>query len=163
MKDMKKDYIRLLDDLCYLYKDYVSKHEESRIEVHINNSMIKMYLIDRLGVADHFGLCFTPRERQSYIYISLQLMRFLFGNRIIYNKDIFFFDDMERPSLKMVVDDASVMEQLLFGLSIYRDIDFEKRIDKGRKVRRRVNHNRTARLLQERIVLSKRLLENRDR
>ena len=52
MIDRKNDFVRLLSDLCYLYKDYVSDNDGTRLDVVIGNNIIKMYLYNSSIMVD---------------------------------------------------------------------------------------------------------------
>lgn len=163
MKEKKKDFLMLLDDLCYIYKDYVSKNTNSRIEVYVNDDMIKMYLINDKEIVDEFGLAFNHKEKSSYIYISIALMKMLFDNKIIYNKKDSFFDDIDKASLKMVVSDEDVYSRMISVISIYRDMDFYDKIDNGRRLRNKINRNRSASYMNDRVNITRKLLKTRGR
>lgn len=159
MKKKKKDFLMLLDDLCCIYKDYISKNDNSMIEVYINDNIIKMHLINDGRKVDEFGLAFNHKEKNSYIYISIVLMKMLFGSKIIYSKDNVFFDDVDKLSLKMIVDDEDVFSRMVDVINIYRDIDFYDRIDNGRRIRNKINRNRSASYMSDRVSITKKLLK----
>ena len=87
---MKKDFIKELERLCNIYLDYINEFDNSRLDVYINNFMIKMQLLNNDIIMDEFGLAFNHKEKNSYMYISIILMKNLFGSKIIYNRDNLF-------------------------------------------------------------------------
>ena len=161
MNNKKKDFIQLLEDLCFIYRDYVKKNDNSRIEVNINDNMIKMELFKDNTLMEEFGLAFNHKEKNSYMYISIVLMKNLFGSKMIYSKDnIFYSDDI---NVRINVLDEDLFNRMFDILSIYRSVDFYDRIDQGRKIRNKINKDRTAKLLDERINITKTLLKVREK
>ena len=161
MSEKKKDFILLLEDLCYIYRDYVKKNNNSRLDVNINNNMIKIELFDNKELVDEFGLTFNQKERNNYMYISIVLMKNLFGSKIIYSKDnVFYNDDI---NIKINVLDEDLFNRMFDVLSIYRDVDFYDRIDSGRKIRNKINRDRTSKFLDERVNITKSLLKVREK
>ena len=161
MSEKKKDFIKLLEDLCYIYRDYVKKNDNSRLDVIINNNMINIKLFKDDTLMDRFGLAFNHKERNSYMYISVILMKNLFGSRLIYNRDNLLYSDS--INVKFDVIDQDVLDRMFSVMSIYRDVNFYDRIDQGRKIRNKINRDRTAKLLDERINITKALLKVRDK
>ena len=161
MSEKKKDFIKLLEDLCFIYRDYVKKHDNSSLYVIINSNMVKMELYEDRELIDEFGLAFNHKEKNSYMYISIILMKNLFGSKIIYNRDNLLYSD--GIDIKFDVMDQDVLDRMFSVMSIYRDVDFYDRIDYGRKIRNKINRDRTAKLLDERINITKRLLKVRDK
>lgn len=164
MKEKKKDFLRLLEDLCYIYEDYIDEGTFRKLKVCIDSNTIKMYLInDSKIIIDNFGLAFNQKEKDSHMYISVALIKILFGSRIIYNKDNVFFDDIDNPSLEIIVSDKDILNRIISVLGIYRDIDFYDKIDNGRKVRNKINRNRSANLMDDRVNITRRLLKIRSK
>lgn len=161
MKEKKKDFIKLLEDLCIIYKDYISKNSDSILEVYINNNMIKMCLNNGSCLVDQFGLVFNQKEKDSYIFISMILMKILFSKKIIYSKNNVFFDNIDKATIKIVVNDENVFDRMFSVISIHNDIDFYNRIDINRRIRNKVNRNRNASHLDERVSMTKKLLRVR--
>ena len=88
-------------------------------------------------------------------------MKNLFGSKMIYSKDnIFYIDDSD---IKINVLDEHLFNRMFDLLSIYRCVDFYDRVDHGRKIRNKINRDRTAKLLDERINITKTLLKVRDK
>ena len=161
MSENKKNFIKSLEELCYIYRDYVKSHTNSRLEVNIDNNMINMMLFKDDVSVDRFGLAFNHKEKKSYMYISIVLMKNLFGSRLIYGKDnLLYSDDI---NVLFEVNDQNVLDRMFSVMSIYRDIDFYDRIDDGRKIRNKINRDRTAKFLDERIKITKRLLKVKEK
>ena len=161
MKNKKKDFIELLEDLCFIYDDYIKKNNGSKLEVLIQSNMISMQLYKDNGVIDQFGLAFSHKERDCYMYISVVLMKILFGSSVIHNKDNIFFNDIDKPYLSLIVNDEDVLNRMFMMAAIHRDIDFYDKLDRGQRIRNKVNRNRTAGLLDERVNITKALLRVR--
>ena len=157
----KRNFIELLQDLCYIYHDYVKKYDNCKIDVTINNNMIKMILFKDGVWMDEFGLVFGPKERNSYIYISMILMKNLFGTKIIYSKENMFYNEDINVMINVV--DEDLFNRMFDMLEFYRDIDFYDKIDKGRRIRNKINRDRMGKLLGERIEITKKLLKVRDK
>lgn len=163
MKEKKKDFIDLLQDLCDIYKDYTNKNDGSRLDVYISNNLIKMILSNNNGLIDEFGLAFNHKEKDCFEYISIILMLQLFGNGIIYSKDNMFFENIDCSGFRIVVSNDDLFEKMFSIASIHRDIYVYDNIDNCRKIRNKVNRYRIAKNLEERIGISRKLLKIGDR
>ena len=161
MNNKKKDFIHLLEDLCFIYRDYIKKNNDSRIGVSISDNQIKMELYKDNELMDKFGLAFNQKEKNCYMYISFVLMKNLFGSKMIYSKDnVYYSDDI---NIRFNVLDEDLFIRMFEILDIYRTVDFYERIDNGRKIRNKINRDRTAKLLDERINITKKLLKVREK
>lgn len=161
MKEKKKDFIMLLEDLCYIYEDYVKKNNNGKINVFINSNMIKIYLLSDRGIVDEFGLAFNDSEKDKYQYISIALMKILFGSSVIYNKDDIIYNDKDKPYLKMYVTDEDILRRMINTISFYREMDFYDRIGGGKRTRNKINQTRNVNNLSERIKLTRALINKR--
>ena len=81
MINKRNDFIRLLNDLCNVYKDYVRDNDGSKLDVVIDTNMIKMYLYNSRDMIDEFGLTFNEGEKDKFYYISIALMKRCFPTR----------------------------------------------------------------------------------
>lgn len=68
MIDKKNDFVRLLSDLCNVYKDYVRDNDGSKLDVVIDKNMIKIYLYNNKDMIDEFGLTFNEGEKDKYCF-----------------------------------------------------------------------------------------------
>ena len=163
MKEKRKDFLMLLEDLCYIYEDYAKKNNNGKINVFINNNMIKIYLLSDMGIVDEFGLTFNVSERDKYQYISIALMKILFGSSVIYSEDNIIYNDEDKPYIKMYVSDEDILRRMINTISFYREIDFYDRIGEGKRTRNRINRTRNVNNLYERVELTRALIKKRDR
>ena len=161
MIEKRKDFIKELNRLCNIYSDYISEHKDSRLDVVIGNNIIKMYLCKNEDIIDEFGLLFLHKEMREYNYISIVIMKMLFGNKIVYSRDNMFFNDINNMNIKIIVNDMDLYDRMFGIVPIYRDIDFYEKIDNGRRVRNKVNRNRNGNNLFERVELTKKLLKRK--
>lgn len=161
MIEKRKDFIKELNSLCNIYSDYISEHKDSRLDVVIGNNMIKVNLYKNEDIIDEFGLVFNHKEMREYNYISIVIMKMLFGNKIVYSRDNMFFNDINNMNMKIIVNDMDLYDRMFGIVSIYRDIDFYEKIDNGRRVRNKVNRNRNGNNLFERVELTKKLLKRK--
>lgn len=159
MIEKRKDFMNGLDKLCNIYSDYIKEHKDSRLDVVIGNNMIKMNLYKNEDIIDEFGLLFLHKEMREYNYISIVIMKMLFGNKLVYSRDNLFFND--KGNLLIEVNDMDLYDRMFDMVSIYRDIDFYEKIDNGRRVRNKVNRNRNGNNLFERVELTKKLLKRK--
>lgn len=161
MNNKKKDFIQLLEDLCFIYRDYLNRYNDSRVDVNINDNMIKIELFKGNELMDEFGLSFTQKEKSSYMYISFVLMKNLFGSKMIYSKNNMFYND--KDNIRVNVLDNDLFDRMFDMLNIYRTIDFYERIDNGRRVRNKINKDKTIKFMDERINITKHLLKVREK
>lgn len=159
MIEKRKDFIKELNRLCNIYSDYISEHRDSRLDVVIGNNMIKMNLYKNEDIIDKFGLLFLHKEMREYNYISIVIMKMLFGNKIVYSRDNMFFN--HKGNLLIEVNDMDLYDRMFGIVPIYRDIDFYEKIDNGRRVRNKINRNRNGSNLFERVELTKKLLKRK--
>ena len=161
MIDKKNDFVKLFSDLCYVYKDYIRDNDGTKLEVVIDNNMIKMYLYNNMEVIDEFGLIFNEKEKDKYYYMSIILMKILYSCGIIYSKDNIFYENVDGTGFKIIVNDLELFDRMYGVVSIYRDIDFYEKIDNGRRVRNKINRDIKKINLDERVNISKKLLRTR--
>lgn len=156
----RDDFVKLLGDLCYIYKDYVINND-GKLDVIIENNMIKMYLYNKQELLDEFGLVFSNKEKDKYYYVSLVLMKELYGGKIVYNKDNVFYEEIDGSGFRIVVNDRDLFDRMFMMMGIYRNIDFYEKIDVNRKVRNKVNRDCKKIKLNERVNITKKLVRTR--
>ena len=161
MIDKKNDFVRLLSDLCYVYKDYVRDNDGSKLEVVIDKNMIKIYLYNNKEMIDEFGLTFNEREKDKYYYVSIALMKILYSRGIVYSRDNIFYENMDGTGFKIIVYDKDLFDRMFSVVSIHRDIDFYDKIDNNGRVRNKINRDSKKIKLDERVNISKKLLRTR--
>ena len=93
MINKNNDFVKLLDDLCNVYKDYIRDNIGSKLDVVIDKNIIKIYLYNNKEMIDEFGLTFNEKEKDKYYYVSIALMKILYNRRTIYNKDNIFYEN----------------------------------------------------------------------
>ena len=162
MIDKKNDFVRLLSDLCYIYKDYVRDNDGVRLEVLIEKNMIKMYLYNSMEMIDEFGLTFSEKEKDKYYYVSIVIMKILYSRGIVYSRDNIFYENIDGTGFKIIVNDLELFDRMFSVVNIHRDIDFYEKIDNGRRVRNKVNRDIKRTKLDERVNISKKLLRTRE-
>ena len=161
MIDKRNDFLRLLSDLCYVYKDYVRDNDGSKLDVVIDKNMIKMYLYNDKETIDEFGLTFNEKEKDKFYYISIALMKILYSRRIVYSRDNIFYENIDGTGFKIIVNDQELFDRMFSLVSIHRDIDFYDKIDNKGRVRNKINRDIKKINLDERVNISKKLLKTR--
>ena len=161
MINKRNDFIRLLNDLCNVYKDYVRDNDGSKLDVVIDTNMIKMYLYNSRDMIDEFGLTFNEGEKDKYYYISIALMKILYSRRMVYCRDNIFYENIDGTGFKIIVNDQELFDRMFSLVSIHRDIDFYDKIDNKHRVRNKINRDIKKINLNERINISKKLLKTR--
>jgi len=161
MIDKKNDFVKLLSDLCYVYKDYVRDNDGSKLDVVIDKNMIKMYLYNDKETIDEFGLTFNEKEKDKYYYVCIVLMKILYSRGIVYSRDNIFYENIDGTGFKIIVNDSEVFDRMFSIVGIHRDIDFYEKIDNRNRVRNKINRNVKKINLDERVNISKKLLRTR--
>ena len=161
MINKRNDFIRLLNDLCNVYKDYVRDNDGSKLDVVIDTNMIKMYLYNSRDMIDEFGLTFNEGEKDKYYYISIALMKILYSRRMVYCRDNIFYENIDGTGFKIIVNDQELFDRMFSLVSIHRDIDFYDKIDNKGRVRNKINRDINKINLNERVNISKKLLKTR--
>lgn len=160
MKSKNKDFIKLLEDLCFIYTDYLKRYDGSRLEVLIEDNSIKMNLYNSNEIVDSFGLVFNQKEKNNYTYVSIVLMKMLFGSRVIYSRDNMFCNDIDNSNLIIVVNDRDLFNRMFNMVTIRRDMDFYDKIDNGRRIRNKINKKSVVSSLEERVGFTRKLLKD---
>ena len=160
MKSKNKDFIKLLEDLCFIYTDYLKRYDSSRLEVLIEDNSIKMNLYNSNEIVDSFGLVFNQKEKNNYTYVSIVLMKMLFGSRVIYSRDNMFCNDIDNSNLIIVVNDRDLFNRMFNMVTIRRDMDFYDKIDNGRRIRNKINKKSVVSSLEERVGFTRKLLKD---
>ena len=159
MKEKRKDFINLLDDLCNIYKEYIRSNNNSNLEVIIQDNMINMYLYDDNELIDTFGLSFNNKEYDKYRYVSIVLMKLLFGSNVIYSKDNIFLSDKDK--FRIVVNNEDIFNSMFNMACIHRDNNFYKIIDNNGRIRNKINKNKDISIMDERVEISRNLVKSR--
>lgn len=161
MINKKNNFVRLLSDLCYIYKDYVRDNDDSRLNVVIDKNMIKMYLYNSKDMIDEFGLVFSEKEKDKYYYVSIVIMKILYSRGIVYGRDNIFYENIDGTGFKIIVNDQELFDRMFSVVGIHRDIDFYEKIDNKGRVRNKINRDIKKINLDERVNISKKLLRTR--
>lgn len=161
MINKRNDFLRLLSDLCNVYKDYVRDNDGSKLDVVIDKNMIKMYLYNDKETIDEFGLTFNEKEKDKFYYISIALMKILYSRRMVYCRDNIFYENIDGTGFKIIVNDQELFDRMFSLVSIHRDIDFYDKIDNKGRVRNKINRDINKINLNERVNISKKLLKTR--
>lgn len=161
MIDKRNDFVKLLNDLCNIYKDYIRDNDGSKLDVVIDKNIIKIYLYNNKEMIDEFGLTFNEKEKDKYYYISIVLMKILYSRRIVYSRDNIFYEDINGTGFKIIVNDQELFDRMFSVVSIHRDMDFYDKIDNNGRVRNKINRDVKKINLDDRINMSKKLLKTR--
>lgn len=156
MRNKNRDFIDLLYDLCDLYKEYVKKND-GKLDVIIQPDMIKMYLYKNNDLKDEFGLSFDKKEKDIYTYISVCLIRVLFGKMIIYSRNNTFLDSLDSPRIEVAVYDFELSDKMFNLMTLYND----KTSRDNKRLRSKVNKVGDSDLFEQRLKLTRSLIENR--
>ena len=157
----RNDFVKLLSDLCYIYKDYVRDNDGSKLDIVIYTNMIKIYFYNSMEMIDEFGLTFSEKEKDKYYYISIVLMKILYSRGIVYSRDNIFYENIDGTGFKIIVNDSEVFDRMFSIVGIHRDIDFYEKIDSKNRVRNKINRDIKKINLDERVNISKKLLRTR--
>lgn len=161
MIDKRNDFVKLLNDLCNIYIDYIRDNDGSKLDVVIDKNIIKIYLYNNKEMIDEFGLTFNEKEKDKYYYISIVLMKILYSRRIVYSRDNIFYEDINGTGFKIIVNDQELFDRMFSVVSIHRDMDFYDKIDNNGRVRNKINRDVKKINLDDRINMSKKLLKTR--
>ena len=157
----RNDFVKLLSDLCYIYKDYVRDNDGSKLDIVIDANMIKIYLYNNMEMIDEFGLIFSEKEKDKYYYISIVIMKILYSRGIVYSRDNIFYENIDGTGFKIIVNDSEAFDRMFSIVGIHRDIDFYEKIDSKNRVRNKINRDIKKINLDERVNISKKLLRTR--
>lgn len=162
MKEKKKDFIMLLEDLCDIYCEYANRNNW-QIDVYIDKNIINILLHNNVEIMDKFGLAFRVDEKDKYQYISMALMKIFFGSSIIYNKGKVIYNEEDKPYVKMYVEDNDMLIRMINTFSFFRDIDYLDRIGSGVRARNKINRTRSINNMKDRVEITKPILKKREK
>ena len=151
-----------LEDLYYLYEDYIWKNKDSNLDVLIQDNTISFYMYKNREVIDELILSFDNKERSIYEYVSIRLLVILFGNVYIYNKDNLIYNNKHKSYLKLIVNDDDILNNMIKLIDMQDDIvisdSLDMKIDVKNSFFRKRYSNDFIKQLDNRIDFSKKLL-----
>ncbi len=162
MKDFILDMVNKLEDLYNMYENYMWRHEDSRLEVLIQDSTICFYMYKDKEVMDEIILQFDEADKGIYAYISIRLVIIMLGNVIIHVDDNVLRNPFHKPYLKVIVNDSGILD------SICRIIKYQDKIiirgdmeilEKVRSILPKIRYSKKfMKQFDERVSLSRKLL-----
>lgn len=158
MKKNRVEFLYLFQDLCNMYMEYISKNDNSRLEVVIDDNKINMYIYKDKEVVDEFELTFNKNENNMYVYVNIIMMKILFRKKTIISKDNIFYNDIEIPNFRVVVNSKEMLDKMDMMLPIMADTNIYGDIDGIRKVHIGIRYTKMIRSLEQRVGLSRKLL-----
>ena len=158
MKKNRVEFLYLFQDLCNMYMEYISKNDNSRLEVVIYDNKINMYIYKDKEVVDEFELTFNKNENNMYVYVNIIMMKILFRKKTIISKDNIFYNDIEIPNFRVVVNSKEMLDKMDMMLPIMADTNIYGDIDGIRKVHIGIRYTKMIRSLEQRVGLSRKLL-----
>ena len=122
MKDFIEDLIGKLEELYNMYEYYMWRHDDSRLEVLIQDYGICFYMYKDNEVIDEMILQFDDNEKGIWAYISIRLIIIMLGNVIINVNNNELYNMVHKPYLRVIVNDDGILD------SILRIIKFQDKI-----------------------------------
>lgn len=162
MKDFILDMVNKLEDLYNMYENYMWRHEDSRLEVLIQDGSICFYMYKNDDVMDEIILQFDEGDKGIYAYLSIRLVIIMLGNVIIHVDDNVLSNKFHKPYLKVIVNEEGILD------SICRIIKYQDKIvirgdmeilEKVRNILPRIRYpKKFMKQLDDRVSLSRKLL-----
>ena len=112
MKDFLEDFVNVLTNLYNLYENYMWKHDDSNLEVLIQDRTICFYLYKNKEVIDELVLSFDEKEQGIYAYMCIRLMIVMLGNVIVSIDNNELYNSVHKPYLKLIVNDEGILDSM---------------------------------------------------
>ena len=156
------DMILKLESLYNMYEMYMWKHEDSKLEVLIQDGAICFFLYKNNDVIDNLVLQFDDGDKCTYAYLCIRLVIIMLGNVIIHVDDNILYNDVHKPYLKVFVNDDGILSAINKIIKYQDKIVIHGEMDILNQVRMMLPKIRYPRKFMknfdERISLSRKLL-----
>jgi len=158
-----------LNEIFNIYEQYIWRHDNSRLDVILQDNCISLYLYEDDEVIDEIIFNFGNGNRafRIYRYMGIKMMLILLGNVIIKRDENILYNDVHKPYVKLIVNDESlllIMQEIIDRQ--YNEVINDKmdvinniyiKVPWGGTTRKFMNR------LHERIGMSRMMLRNRER
>jgi len=168
MLDLKNDVLSRLIELYHMYEGYVLRHEDTKINILIQDKAIGFYLYNDKESIDEVIITFAGKENRLYRYISVSMLLILIRDMVVYKNYNEFYNNIQKPYLKLIVNDDKILEIMeeLVDRQYHEIVNY--RTDIVKEVSKSVPHTlfypyEFMNRLDERISLSKLLLRAGDK
>jgi len=162
MEKFLEKLISSLENLYYLYENYIWKNNDTNLEVLVQDNTISFYMYKCGEVIDEIILSFDNKERTIYEYICIRLLVILFGNVYIYNKGNLIYNNKHKSYLKLVVNDDIILSNMIKLINMQNDMvisdNLNMKLDIKKSFFRRRYSDNFIKQLDDRIDFSKKLL-----
>ena len=165
MKNFSEDLVNKLIDLYRMYEVYIWRHDDTKIDILIQDNSISFYVYNSEDDLDELIVDFSNKEKNLYKYVCLRILLMLIKDCVIFQDDNIFYSNVHKPYLRLIVNDDKIKG--LMGELVARQLVelITERTDIIMNVRNSVNlilfyPSKFMNKLDERIGLSRKLLKN---
>ena len=162
MNNFIDEFVNVLTDLYNLYENYMWKHDDSNLEVLMQDRTICFYLYKNKEVIDELILSFDEKEQGIYAYMCIRLMIIMLGNVIVNIDNNILYNNMHKPYLKLIVNDEGILDSMSRILAFQYKIVIHGKMEILEMVRnrlpRKVYPRKFMRTLNDRVGMSRKLL-----
>lgn len=167
MKKIADKISNKIEYLYELYELYIYKHNDTKINVLIQDNSISFYLYNEKQDLDELTITFSDKEYKLYTYLSIKTMLTLLGNVFIYTNDNEFYNNTHKPYLKLIVNDDKILNIINKIVINQENTIINENMEDIEKIKsqlpRRYYSNQFIQNLENRIELSKKLLRSDSR
>lgn len=165
MKNYRDDLVNRLIGLYRMYEAYIWKHEDTKIDILIQDNSISFYVYNEEEVLDELIVDFSNKENNLYKYVCLRMLLMFINDCIVVQADNIFYNNAIKPYLKLIVNDEKVKK--IMDLLIVRQL--VECITEDTDIIKNMKHSvkfllfyptKFMNKLDERIDLSRKLLKN---
>jgi len=110
MRDLKKDILDRITDLYNMYERYIWIHEDTKLNILIQDNTVSFYLYDDKKDLDEIVLTFSGKENKLYRYISVSMLLMMLRDMIVYRDEFEFYNNVHKPYLRLIVNDDEILE-----------------------------------------------------
>ena len=163
MKDYLEEIILKCSDLYDMYESYLWKHDDSNLEVLIQDNTLCYYLYKNKELYDEIILTFDEKEKGIYAYICIRMIIHMLGNVTIYVNENELYNNVHKSYLKVIVNDEGILDSILRIIKYQDVIVIHGKMEILELVRSRLPKikygKKFVREFDERVSLSRKLLK----
>lgn len=150
-----------INKLLTIYENYLFFHENSDLNIIIDNDTISFYLFDE-EKEDEFILTFDGKDKKSLNYISTKVIIKLFGNVLMYFDEMTIYNKKHKAHITISVlneEIKQIVEQII-SVQEQEFINDDNKIVKDLKSKaKRVYPGKFMKILSDRVDISKKYLQ----
>jgi len=171
MFEKKQNINYLIEKLLEFYElleNYIWKHNQVNLSIQIEESQnnLKIKLLKEETLLDYLELNFNEKERKLYEYIILSYLYNIFKNVMVFKNNNKIYNKIQKPYLTFTIEDNIILresEVLLKLINTNQKTKINELLENKyleTKKKNRVIKNDIKQILEQRVIITKRLLRS---